>query len=66
MAEISRDDSLMADPVNLCVQILGHVGFLPLADWAAHFTALVWYRALHATLAPTLSTASQQLPARQR
>ena len=51
---------------DLWTQILGHVGFLPLADWAVHFLALVWYRALHATLSPALSSASQQLPARQR
>ena len=53
-------------PSDVCMQILGHVGFLPLADWAVHFAALVWYRALHATLAPTLAAAGQKLPGRQR
>jgi len=61
-----HESSLATEHVDLWSQILGHVGFLPLADWAVHFTALVWYRALHATLAPPLSRASKQLPARQR
>ena len=51
---------------SLSVQILGHVGFVPLADWVVHFVALVWYRALHATLGPTLTVASQKLADRQR
>ena len=56
---------MMSDPLFV-PQILAHVGPLPLADWAVHFVALVWYRALHAAAAPAVREAAKKLPPRQR
>lgn len=56
---------MFSDPLFI-PQILAHVGPLPLADWAVHFVALVWYRALHAVAAPPLGAAAEKLPPPQR
>ena len=57
--------TMLAAP-QLLIQILTHLGPLPLLDWTAHFISMGFYTAADRLVAPVLRGVASRLPPRNR